>query len=109
MKLTSHLTSPSVQLGLSIGVLMYCSYGLAHAAFANPVLALLSAFVGLFIPYYSKLSNKLEEIINLRTALVSLGRLGRFVSCRRDWRTGWCLSRAWRMAPTSAVSRVFAG
>lgn len=79
MKLPSHLTSPSVQLGLSIGVLMYCSYGLAHDAFANPVLAAMCAFVGLFIPYYSKLSNKLEEVINLRTALVSLGRLGRFM------------------------------
>ncbi|WP_217699413.1 hypothetical protein [Pseudomonas fluorescens] len=79
MKLPGHLTSPSVQLGISIGVLMYASYGLAHAAFANSVLIVLCAFIGLFIPYYSKLSNKLEEVINLRTALVSLGRLGRFI------------------------------
>lgn len=79
MKLPRHLTSPSVQLGISIGVLMYASYGLAHAAFANSVLIVLCAFIGLFIPYYSKLSNKLEEVINLRTALVSLGRLGRFI------------------------------
>ncbi|MGY2378375.1 hypothetical protein ACW9IB_28060 [Pseudomonas sp. SDO524_S393] len=79
MKIPSHLTSPSVQLGISIGILMYGSYGLAHDAFANGVLIALCTFVGLFIPYYSKLSNKLEEVINLRTALVSLGRLGRFI------------------------------
>lgn len=79
MKIPSHLTSPSVQLGISIGILMYCSYGLAHGAFANGVLIALCSFVGVFIPYYSKLSNKLEEVINLRTALVSLGRLGRFI------------------------------
>ena len=79
MKIPSHLKSPSVQLGMSIGLLMYGSYGVAHSALGNPVLIALCVFVGLFIPYYSKLSNKLEEIINLRTAVVSLGRVGRFI------------------------------
>ncbi|WP_432721437.1 hypothetical protein R0381_002392 [Jeongeupia wiesaeckerbachi] len=58
---------------------MYASYGAAHHAFNNVALIALCAFVGFFIPYYSKLSNKIEEIINLRTACVSLGRLGRFI------------------------------
>lgn len=79
MKIPSHLSSPSVQLGMSIGLLMYGSYGVAHAALGNLVLIALCVFVGFFIPYYSKLSNTFEEIINLRTAVVSLGRLGRFI------------------------------
>ncbi len=79
MKLHTYLSSPSVQLGLGIGVLMYGSYGFTHQALDNPVLVALCLFVGFFIPYYSKLSNRLEEAINLRTARVSLGRLGRFL------------------------------
>jgi nicotinic acid mononucleotide adenylyltransferase len=79
MKVSSYLTSPSAQLGLAVGVLMYGSYGLAHHAFGNTGLIALCAFVGIFIPYYSKLSNKLEELINLRSARLSLGRLVRFL------------------------------
>ncbi|AOY02402.1 hypothetical protein BJP62_16595 [Jeongeupia sp. USM3] len=58
---------------------MYASYGFAHHAFDNAALIALCTFVGFFIPYYSKISNRLEELINLRTACVSLGRMGRFV------------------------------
>ena len=79
MKFAANVSSPSVQLGIGVGVLMYGSYGVAHGALANPALIALCLFVGFFIPYYSKLSNKLEEAINLRTAMVSPGRLGRFV------------------------------
>ena len=79
MKFPAYVSSPSVQLGLGVGALMYGSYGVAHNALVNPALITLCLFVGFFIPYYSKLSNKLEEIINLRTAMVSLGRLGRFI------------------------------
>ncbi len=78
MKHQIHFSSASVRLGLSIGLLMYLSYGMAHHALTNKLLIASCIFVGIFIPYYSKLSNKLEEVINLRTALVSLGRLGRF-------------------------------
>lgn len=79
MKLSAYFTSPSTQLGLAVGALMYCSYALAHQAFANAGLIALCAFIGVFIPYYSKLSNKLEELVNLRSARLSLGRLVRFV------------------------------
>lgn len=58
---------------------MYAGYGTAHDAFANIYLASMCIFVGAFIPYYSKISNKLEEHVNLRTARVSLGRLARFM------------------------------
>lgn len=80
MRVPAYLTSPSVQMGLGVGLLMYGSYAIAHQASDNIGLIALCAFVGGFIPYYSKLSNKLEEIINLRTAQVSLGRLGRFLA-----------------------------
>ncbi len=79
MKASAYLTSPSAQLGLAVGILMYASYGMAHQAFAKTGLIALCAFVGVFIPYYSKLSNRLEEIVNLRSARLSLGRLVRFV------------------------------
>ncbi|MEO6918186.1 MAG: hypothetical protein ABI171_03970 [Collimonas sp.] len=79
MRVTSYLSSPSVRLSIGVGLLMYISYAATHQAFGNVGLIALCAFVGAFIPYYSKLSNKLEEIINLRTAIVSLGRLGRFL------------------------------
>jgi len=79
MKFSAYVTSPSAQLGMAVGALMYGSYGLAHHAFGKPGLIALCAFVGLFIPYYSKLSNKLEELVNLRSARLSLGRLVRFV------------------------------
>lgn len=79
MRVTTYLSSPSVRLSIGVGLLMYGSYAFAHQAFANVGLIALCAFVGVFIPYYSKISNKLEEHINLRTAIVSLGRLGRFL------------------------------
>jgi len=79
MKINNYLMSPSVKLGVAIGFLMYCSYGLAHHAFANFWLLGLCAFIGVFIPYYSRLSNKFEEKANLRTAKVTIGRLSRFL------------------------------
>jgi nicotinic acid mononucleotide adenylyltransferase len=79
MKVPGHVTSPSVQLGLSIGLLMYVCYGWAYEAFGNGSLIALCSFVAVFIPYYSKLSNRVEEYLNLRTAIVTLGRVGRFI------------------------------
>lgn len=79
MKPAIYFSSPSVMLGLGVGALMYVSYGLAHHALNNPALLAMCLFIGFFIPYYSKLSNKFEERVNLRTARVSLGRLARFL------------------------------
>lgn len=78
-KILPYLSSPSARLGMAIGILMYVSYAVAHGAFGNIWLILLCAFVSGFIPYYSKLSNKLEEKANLRWALVSVGRFARFL------------------------------
>lgn len=79
MKLNAYINSPSTQLGLAIGAMMYLSYGMAHHVLGNPALILLSIFIAVFIPFYSRLSNRIEEKINLATAKVSLGRLGRFI------------------------------
>jgi nicotinic acid mononucleotide adenylyltransferase len=78
MTLRAHLRSPSVQLGATMGALMYGSYGVVHGAFGSPALVSLCVFVALFAPYYSKWSNKVEEFVNLRSAKVTLGRLSRF-------------------------------
>ncbi len=79
MKLSAYINSPSTQLGLAIGAMMYLSYGIAHHALLNPALILLSLFIAVFIPFYSRLINRIEEKVNLATAIVSLGRIGRFV------------------------------
>lgn len=103
MKFAAHVSSPSVQLGLSVGALMYASYGLAHDALVNQALITMCLFVGFFIPYYSKLSNKLEEVVNLRTAMVSLGRLARFIP-QLAFNVGvfWLLT-AGRVIPSSNI------
>jgi len=40
----------------------------------------ISLFVAVFLPFYSRLSNKLEEKVNWLFAIVSIGRVSRFVS-----------------------------
>jgi nicotinic acid mononucleotide adenylyltransferase len=79
MNIQKYVASFSTQLGLVVGMLMYISYGLAHQAFQNLGLMMLCAFIGCFIPYYSRFSNKIEEIVNLRSARVSYGRIARFL------------------------------
>lgn len=59
---------------------MYGSYAAAHEAWASGALIATSIFIGLALPLYSKLSNRLEERVNFRTALVTAGRLARFAA-----------------------------
>src|SRR5919199_1731122 len=75
-----YLNSPSTRFGLFIGLLMYTSYGYAHNTWANPALIGVTAFIGLCLPSYARLSNKLEEKTNHRTALVTAGRVARFAA-----------------------------
>lgn len=79
MNIGHYLASPSVKFGLAVGGLMYVSYGVSHHAFSNFWLLCLCAFIGVFIPYYSRLSNKFEEKVAFLTARVTLGRISRFV------------------------------
>jgi predicted GNAT family N-acyltransferase/nicotinic acid mononucleotide adenylyltransferase len=57
---------------------MYASYAVEYRAYFNIPLISLAVFVGAFIPYYSRISNRVEERVNLRTALITIGRLFRF-------------------------------
>lgn len=79
MRVMHHLRSPTVQLGLALGGLMYASYATLHAAYGNIALIGTCIFVAAFAPYYTKLSNKAEEYINRCSAIVSAGRIARFV------------------------------
>ncbi len=73
-----YLRSFSTRLGYCIGALMYASYAFAGGTWSNGGLVFISAFVGVFLPFYSRISNKAEEIACLKTALVTAGRLARF-------------------------------
>lgn len=75
-----YLNSPSTRFGLFIGLLMFVSYGSAHGTWTNPALIGVTAFVGLCLPSYARLSNKIEERANNLLALVTAGRLARFVA-----------------------------
>jgi hypothetical protein len=73
-----YLRSASTRYGCAVGALMYLSYGAAYGAWANLGLIALCSFIGAFIPFYSRLSNRLEETIQFSAAAVTPGRLGRF-------------------------------
>lgn len=75
-----YFQSRSTQYGLVIGLLLYLAYAGGHGAWGNPTLILMATFIGFFLPHYSKLSNKLEEKLQFRTARVTPGRLGRLTA-----------------------------
>ena len=75
-----YLRSTSTLLAFTISAVLYGSYAFSHDAWMNPALIGVAVFIGIFLPSYSKLSNKIEEQVNLRYAVVTLGRMGRFVA-----------------------------
>ncbi|WNG40134.1 DUF2917 domain-containing protein [Archangium violaceum] len=75
-----YFQSRSTQYGLAIGLLLYLAYAGGHGAWGNPTLMLMAVFIGFFLPHYSKLSNKIEEKLQFRTAMVTPGRLGRLAA-----------------------------
>lgn len=77
-KLSQYLRSRSTLLAILVAILMYLAYASAHAAWLNIALIAVCQFVAFFLPAYSRLSNKLEEITNLRFGWVTAGRLSRF-------------------------------
>jgi acetylornithine deacetylase/succinyl-diaminopimelate desuccinylase-like protein len=78
--LRNYFQSRSTQYGLAIGLLLYLAYASGHGAWSNLALILMATFVGFFLPHYSKLSNKLEEKLQFKTAMVTPGRLGRLTA-----------------------------
>jgi nicotinic acid mononucleotide adenylyltransferase len=78
-KLVRYAHSPSTRMAAFGGLLTYMSYAYAHGSWANPTLMAVSVFIGLFLPTYSKLSNKAELWANNRFGFVTAGRFGRFL------------------------------
>src|SRR5882757_11233555 len=74
-----YVRSPSTRIAAFGGLVMYLSYAYAHGSWANPALIGVSVFSVVFLPSYSKLSNKAELWANNRFGFVTAGRLGRFV------------------------------
>ena len=62
-----------------LAIVLYVSYAFAHSVWGNPTLILTAIFIGLHLPDYSRLSNRLEERLQERTAAITVGRLGRFI------------------------------
>jgi hypothetical protein len=78
-KLGRYVRSPSTRMAAFGGLLTYVSYAYAHGSWANPTLIVVSVFIGVFLPSYSKLSNKAELWANNRFGFVTAGKFGRFL------------------------------
>jgi len=74
-----YVRSPSTRMAAFGGLLTYVSYAYAHGSWANPTLMAVSVFIGVFLPSYSKLSNKAELWANNRFGFVTAGKFGRFL------------------------------
>lgn len=74
-----YINSRSTQIALAVGITMYLAYAATHQQWLNPALIGVCAFVALFLPWYSRLSNLVEEKANLFLALVTVGRASRFI------------------------------
>ncbi len=71
--------SPSTRLAGFAGGLTYFCYAYAHNSWTNPALIGVALFFALFMPTYSRISNKIEIWSNNQFGYVTGGRLGRFV------------------------------
>ena len=78
-KVRRYVRSPSTRMAAFGGLLTYVCYAYAHGSWSNPALIGTSLFVGVFLPTYSKLSNKAELWANNQFGFVTAGRLGRFL------------------------------
>ena len=78
-KFLRYMRSPSTRIAAFGGLMMYVSYAYAHSSWSNLALIGVSVFSGVFLPSYSKLSNKTELWANNRFGFVTAGKLGRFL------------------------------
>ncbi len=77
--LWKYLKSKSSQIGFFSGALFYLSYSFTLDKWSNIGLIGVSLFIGISIPLFSRLSNALDEYLQSRTALVTPGRISRFL------------------------------
>jgi nicotinic acid mononucleotide adenylyltransferase len=73
------LRSPSTRLAAFAGLLTYLCYAYAHDSWTNPALIGVAVFFAVFMPTYTRLSNKAELWGNNRFGFITAGRLARFV------------------------------
>jgi nicotinic acid mononucleotide adenylyltransferase len=71
--------SRSTRLAAFAGLLTYLCYAYAHNSWTNPALICVALFFALFMPTYSRISNKIEIWANNQFGFVTAGRVGRFV------------------------------
>lgn len=70
--------SPTNRFAVAVGLLIYVSYSYGHDAWDKPGTVIAALVVGLCLPRYSRISNKIDEKLCWLTAWVTAGRLGRF-------------------------------
>jgi hypothetical protein len=78
-RFSRYVRSPSTRLAAFAGLLTYLCYAYAHNSWTNPALIGVAIFFALFMPTYSRISNKIEIWSNNRFGFVTGGRLGRFI------------------------------
>lgn len=78
-RLGRYVRSPSTRLAAFAGLLTYLCYAYAHNSWTNPALIGVAIFFALFMPTYSRISNRIEIWSNNQFGYVTGGRLGRFV------------------------------
>jgi nicotinic acid mononucleotide adenylyltransferase len=78
-RFSRYARSPSTRLAAFAGLLTYFCYAYAHNSWTNPALIGVALFFALFMPTYSRISNKIEIWSNNQFGFVTGGRLGRFV------------------------------
>jgi hypothetical protein len=78
-RFSRYARSPSTRLAAFAGLLTYLCYAYAHNSWTNPALIGVAIFFALFMPTYSRISNKIEIWSNNRFGYVTGGRGGRFV------------------------------
>ena len=78
-KFGRYVRSPSTRLAAFAGLLTYFCYAYAHNSWTNSALIGVALFFALFLPTYTKISNKAELWANNRFGFVTGGRLARFL------------------------------
>jgi hypothetical protein len=74
-----YFRSRSTQVALAVGITLYFAYAVAQNKWQSTDLIAVCLFVAIFLPWYSRLSNGVEEKVNCLFALVTVGRLSRFI------------------------------
>lgn len=74
-----YLKSFYTKLAFIMGLVMYVSYALPTDNWQNTYLIFVSIFVAVFLPFFTKISEKLERFVVLRTGSMFLGKVIRFL------------------------------